>query len=284
MSLGHAVRQPGGRRIAWVRPMGQPVATKWGGLAKRVLRTAGVSKATVANLCGLTAPLVIAALLVPARTTLVGTAAALILVALIAAIAILGTRVAGLIASASSALWFDFFLTKPYERLTISHRADLETAISLFVVGLIVTELAARSRHHRQAAVEEADFVAVIHKLGEMISLGEPAAQVVDTASAELTQLLGLRGCSYVAGAPKPHRTTVLLDGQVVHGGLLWGVSTMGLPGRDLDLPVQYGGRTVGRFVMVPTPGHPVPLERMIVAVAIASQAGASLASRARIA
>jgi hypothetical protein len=238
----------------------------------------------VANLFGLLAPLAVSAALVPARASLVGTAAALILIALIAAIAILGTRVAGFLASVSSALWFDFFLTRPYERLAISHRPDVETAISLFLVGLIVTELAARSRHHRKVAVEEADYLAVIHKLGEMIALGEPAASVVDSASDELSKLLDLRGCSYESGAPAPNRTTVLPDGEVVHGGFLWGVSAMGLPGRDLDLPVQYGGRTYGRFVLVPTPGQPVPLERMIVAVAIASQAGSALATRARIA
>jgi K+-sensing histidine kinase KdpD len=253
-------------------------------LVRRAWLAAAARKSAVANLFGLLAPLAVAGLLVPARESLVGTAAALILVALIAAIAILGTRVAGLLASASSALWFDFFLTRPYERLAISHRADLETAISLLVVGVIVTELAARSRHHRQVAVEEADFVAVIHKLGEMIALGEPSVRVVDTASAELMELLDLHGCEYVTGIPAPHRTTVMSDGQVIHGGLQWGVSTMGLPGRDLDLPVQFGGRTFGRFVLVPTPGHPVPLERMIVAVSIASQTGASLATRARIA
>jgi hypothetical protein len=238
----------------------------------------------MANIAGLVAPLAVTALLVPARASLVGTAAALILVALIAAIAILGTRVAGFLASASSAVWFDFFLTRPYERLAISQRADLETAISLFVVGLIVTELAARSRHHRLVAVEEADFVAVIHRLGEMISLGQPAAHVVDAASEELIGLLDLRACTYEAGMPMPYRTTITSDGDVIHGGVVWGVSTMGLPGRDLDLPVQYGGRTVGRFQLVPTPGHPVPRERLIVAVSIASQAGAAQATRARIA
>jgi hypothetical protein len=117
-----------------------------------------------------------------------------------------------------------------------------------------------------------------------MIALGEPAAHVVETASEELITLLNLRACSYEPGVSMPHRTTVMSDGEVVHGGHLWGVSTMGLPGPELDLPVQYGGRTVGRFRLVPTPGRPVALERMIVAVAIASQAGAALATRARIA
>ncbi|HUC37692.1 MAG TPA: DUF4118 domain-containing protein [Acidimicrobiales bacterium] len=236
------------------------------------------------TVCGVLAPLVVAASLVPARATFASTAAALILVAVIAAVAILGNRVAGLLASASSSLWFDFFLTRPYERFAISHRADLETTLSLFAVGVIVTELAARGRHYRQVAVEEADHVAVIHELADMVAQGIPSAQVIDRARDELVRLLNLRSCSYSSGAPEPSRATVLSGGEVVLGGLRWGVSSMGLPGREVDLPVAFAGRTLGRFVLAPTPGWPVPPERMIVAVAIARQAGAALSTRARIA
>src|ERR1700722_8962226 len=195
-----------------------------------------------ANICGLLLPLAVSAALAPARSTFADTAAALVLVAVIAGIAILGSRVAGILASVSAGVWFDFFLTRPYGRFAISHRADLETTISLFVVGLIVTEIAARGRHHRVVAAEEADYVALLHDLGEMVALGEPAVDVIERASHELTHLLHLRRCDYQSGAPRPHRTTILSNGQVVHGGLLWGVSTMGLPGSDLDLPIHYGG------------------------------------------
>lgn len=181
-------------------------------------------------------------------------------------------------------MWFDFFLTRPYERFAISQRADLETTVSLFVVGLIVTELAARGRHHRIAAVEGSDYVSLIHELSEMVSIGVPAHQVVERATDELNGLLHLKRCTFESGAPSAHRTTVMSDGEVVHGGFLWGISTMGLPGADLDLPVHFGGRVIGRFVLVPTPGWPVPMERMIVAVAVAGQVGAALATRARIA
>ena len=130
----------------------------------------------------------------------------------------------------------------------------------------------------------ESDYVALIYDFAEMVAQGELAAHVVDRATGELRELLHLRECRYEPGVPAAHRTTVLSHGEVVHGGLLWGVSSMGLPGSEIDLPVHHGGRTLGRFVLVPTPGWPVPLERMIVAVAIADQTGAALASRARIA
>ncbi len=260
------------------------VLDKWRGLTRTLSRSTAGRRTTLANVSGLLAPLAVAAALAPARESLVDTASALILVAVIASIAIFGNRVSGFLASASSGLWFDFFLTRPYERLAISHRADLETTISLFLVGLIVTELAARGRHHRQVALEEADYVALIHQLGEMVALGEPATHVLERATDELMHLLHLRRCAYESGQPKPHRTTITPEGEVIHGGYLWGVSTMGLPGSELDLPVHFGGRVLGRFVLVPTPGWPIESERMIVAVAIAGQVGAALATRARIA
>jgi K+-sensing histidine kinase KdpD len=230
------------------------------------------------------APLVLCAALVPVRESFATTAAALVLVALIAAIAILGNRCAGVVASASSAIWFDFFLTRPYERLAISHRDDLETTVSLFVVGIIVTELAARARHHREVAARETDYVALLHEFADMLAQGVLAADVTERASSELVDLLHLRSCRYVPGAPGPHRATVTPNGDVLNGGLRWGVATMGLPGPEVDLLVQSGGRAVGRFVMVPTPGWLVPDERMIVAVSIAAYAGAAQATRARIA
>jgi K+-sensing histidine kinase KdpD len=260
------------------------MGSSWHDRLSRALRAAQKRRLLLGNLCGLGAPIVLAACLVPARSSFAPSAAALLFVALIVAVAIGGSRSSGLLASISSGLWFDFFLTSPYQRFAISHRSDLETTLSLFFVGVIVTELAARGRHHRQVAVQEADHLAVIYELSEMVSLGVPASRVVERATDELVELLHLRRCAFGSGPPAANRTTVMSDGEVVHGGFFWGVSTMGLPGSELDLPVHYAGRILGRFVMVPTPGWPVPPEKMIVAVAIAGQAGAALATRARIA
>ena len=107
----------------------------------------------------------------PFRSSFANTASALILVAVIVAVAALGNRVSGFVATVSATLWFDFFLTRPYEKLAITHRPDIETALSLFVVGIIVTELAARNRHHH-ATAEEADFVGLIHDVSELATSG----------------------------------------------------------------------------------------------------------------
>jgi len=71
-------------------------------------------------------------------------------------------------------------------------------------------------------------------------------------------------------------------DGQVILGGRVWGVEQMGLPGPEIELLVQGRGQTLGRFVLKPTPGLPVPLQRRVVAVALADQVGSVLTPRLR--
>lgn len=75
---------------------------------------------TAALLAALVVPLLVALALVPFRTDLSATNAALILVVTVVAVASLGTRVAGALASLSAAAWFDFFLTEPYQRFLIA--------------------------------------------------------------------------------------------------------------------------------------------------------------------
>jgi len=231
----------------------------------------------IALLAGVALPLAAAAILVPFRSSFANTAAALILVAVIVAVAALGNRVAGFVATVSATVWFDFFLTRPYEKLAITHRPDIETAICLFVVGIIVTELAARNRHHRTTAVEEAEFVGLIHDVSELATSGAPSREVVECVRKELIPLLHLQQCRYESGPAKYPMMRLEHDGQVLLGGRIWAVDRLGLPGPEIELLVQIQGRALGRFVLTPTAGTPVSNERRVVAVAIADQVGPSL-------
>jgi K+-sensing histidine kinase KdpD len=231
----------------------------------------------IALVAAVVLPLGVAAILVPFRSSFTNTASALILVAVIVAVAALGNRISGFVATVSATLWFDFFLTRPYEKLAITHRQDIETALSLFVVGIIVTELAARSRHHHEAAAEEADFVGLIHDVSELATSGAPSREVVERVRGELVALLHLQTCRYESGSPGESMMQLEHDGRVLLGGRVWSVDRMGLPGPLIELQVQSQGRTLGRFVMTPTPGYEISYERRAVAVAIADQVGASL-------
>ena len=222
-------------------------------------------------------PLGVAAILVPFRSSFANTASALILVALIVAVAALGNRVSGFVATISATLWFDFFLTRPYEKLAITHRPDIETALSLFAVGIIVTELAARSRHHHATANEEADYVGRIYDISELVASGAAATEVLARVNEELIELLHLRAARYERGSTERPVFRIEHDGQVILGGRIWGVHSVGLPGPEIELVVQSRGQTLGRFVLTPTAGYPVSRERRVVAVALADQAGAAL-------
>jgi hypothetical protein len=250
----------------------------WTNLA-RTLRS---HRDAIALVVGLTLPIVVAVALVPFRATFAATAAALVLVAVVVGVAANGSRLAGYVAAASSALWFDFFLTQPYERSAITHRPDIETAVSLFAIGLAVTELAVRSRRYHMNSVEQADFVALVYYLSELVSSGAPKDAIIDRASADLVEVLHLRDCRYEEG-PIPRSSTELAhDGTVDLGRIRWGVHSMGLPGKELRLRVQNRGHVLGAFVLIPTSGWPISSQRRLVAVAIADQVGAALVPHLR--
>ena len=70
----------------------------------------------VAVLAGVFGPPALCAVLVPFRHSFANTDAALVLVAGVVAVAALGNRLGGWLAAISAGIWFDFFLTKPYEQ------------------------------------------------------------------------------------------------------------------------------------------------------------------------
>ena len=82
-------------------------------------------------------------------------------------------------ASLSAALWFDFFLTRPYEQLVIDHRADIEITVSLLVVGVVITELAARSRAYHQRSRLEASYVGRIYRVSELVAGGAGSTRLL---------------------------------------------------------------------------------------------------------
>jgi hypothetical protein len=94
-------------------------------------------------------------------------------------------------------------------------------------------------------------------------------------------QLLSLRSCSFqygVAGLARPAR--LRRDGSVAIGQRAWNVDTEGFPaGYDTELLVESGGMFQGRFLMAPAPGARPTLEQRLLAVALADQVGAALAT-----
>ncbi|HEY5009591.1 MAG TPA: DUF4118 domain-containing protein [Acidimicrobiales bacterium] len=231
----------------------------------------------LAVVAGVVVPLLVAIILVPFRGTFATTAAALVMVCVILAAAVSGTRAAGVVASASAAAWFDFFLVRPYDRFTISHRTDLETTIAILVVGVLVTELAARSRRHWQSANSSTAYVSMIHGVAVLAADSAPVSAMIEQTNASLISLLSLRECRFDRALADPPLAQIQSNGDVALVGMRWPAREIGLPGPESEILAKWRGRIVGRFVVTPTPGAAVSLEQRIVAVAMVDVVAAYL-------
>jgi len=234
----------------------------------------------LAVIAALAAPLALTAILVPFRHSFPNTDAALALILVVVAVAANGYRLAGYLAAVSAAVWFDFFLTRPYEEFSITRRADIETTVLLLVIGAAVTEIAVWGRRQQAAASRRAGYLDGINAAAQAVAAGGSTAGLIDQISARLTELLSLRSCEFQygkAGLGRPAR--LQKDGRVVTERRTWDAAE-GLPDdTDIELLVENGGVLQGRFLMRPRPqAHPT-LEQRLVAIALADQVGAALAS-----
>jgi K+-sensing histidine kinase KdpD len=241
------------------------------------------SRDRLAAAAGLLAPLALAAVLIPFRTHVPNTDAALVMLLVVVAVAAIGNRLAGYLAALSAAVWFDFFLTRPYERFTINRQIDIETTILLLVIGVAVTELAVWGRREHATASRRAGYLDGIGATVEAVASGEGTA-LIDEVSGQLTRVLSLRSCRWqygVAGLGQPAR--LKHNGQVVAGNRTWDVAAAGLPpDTETELLVEHGGLLQGRFLIRPVPGTRPTREQLMVAIALADQVGAALTPAGR--
>lgn len=225
------------------------------------------------------APIATALVLIPGRGHLGVADDALILIVVTVAVASSGNRGAAALAALVSALAFDFFLTRPYQSLRIHDQSDLTTELLFVLVGLLVGELAARGHAYRRAAVEGRHGLDRIRGVAEQIVEGEDPEFVMISVAAQLTDLLALQDCRFVRRQPSRKGAWIQTDGTVRLNPLQWPTSSAGLPTSQVELPVRGGGEVLGVFLLTPTPARPISHERCVVAVALADQLGAALAS-----
>src|SRR5215469_2675002 len=233
-----------------------------------------LSRDRLAVIAALAAPLLLTVILVPFRTSFPNTDAALALLLVVVAVAANGYRLAGYLAALSAAVWFDFFLTRPYEELTITRRADIETTVLLLVIGVAVTEIAVWGRRQHAAASRRAGYLEGINAAAHAVAAGGSASELIEHVSARIAGLLSLRSCVFQygkAGLGRPAR--LLPDGRVVADQRTWDVAAEGLPtGTDIELLVETAGVFQGRFLIRAGPDARPTLEQRLVAIAFADQ------------
>jgi Domain of unknown function (DUF4118) len=227
-------------------------------------------------------PIAVGALLVPLRNELVTTNLALILVVVVVLGAVAGGRAPGAAAAVVAALSYDFFLTRPYLSLHIESTDDVETAVILLVIGLMVGQLVTVVRRGRGAVERGAAEIAALHRVSDEAAGGADIGELTRVVERELTQLFGLEACWF---EPPPYES---LSARLERGGAIVGgelrVTDRGfaLPAEGVELPVMGRGRVHGRIVMMPKPGRGASIEERVVAVALADQLGAALAADAQ--
>jgi Domain of unknown function (DUF4118) len=235
----------------------------------------------LAAAAGVAAPLALTAILVPFRTSFPNTDAALALILVVVAVAAFGARLAGYLAAVSAAVWFDFFLTRPYERFSINRATDIETTVLILLIGVAVTELAVWGRRQQLAATRRAGYLEGINTAAQAVAAGSSASVLIDDVARQLTRLLSLRSCTFergVAGLGRPAR--IRPDGYVEAPGQpdVLPVERDGLPATT-ELLVENHGVLQGRFLLTAESSSRPTLEQRLVAVAFADQVGAALAA-----
>ena len=233
----------------------------------------------VAIAAAVAGPLAVAAVLLPFRSSWSNTNAALLLVVAVVAVAAIGNRGAGALAAVSAAAWFDFFFTRPYERFTIARPADITTAVLLLVVGLAVSQLAARARRLQVIAITDAGYLAQIHDTAELTQSARAPYAVVDHVKEQLTGLLDLNGCRFEYGSLLGRPPRLQPDGTVLVSHQHWDVEQFGLPDKEIELRTSANGQYYGRFMLMPKPGSKPSLQARLVAVTLADQAGRALSN-----
>jgi hypothetical protein len=243
-------------------------------------RDLGTHRSSLVWVVAVAGPVVVSLLLVPMRDQIRPSNVSLVLVLVVVAAALLGGRATGAAAAIVSMASFDFFFTRPYYSFTIDSRDDVETALLLLAVGLIVGELVVRNRRSRVRAAESRAEVVRIRRLSELAAGGEPRGRLIGIVQGELVSLLPVRGCRF---EPVPVHEALP---ELTHQGVR--IPGMAEPsprrGGRVALPVFGAGRPFGRFVLEfegggAGAGITVPPEDRALAVALADQLGAVLAN-----
>ena len=219
-----------------------------------------------------------AAALVPVRDHFAALNVALILVLFVQLAAVIGGRAAGASAALVAAISLDFFHTQPFNSLKINDANDIATTMLLLVVGLVMGEVTVRADRIREAAAGHRAELHRIQRVAHLAASGKSIDELVTAVRAELIEDLKLRDCTFERA---PFFTTypTLEPSGHVRGGDLRRYTRSGydLPRDGLELPIIVSGETIGRFVLLPTPGAGVSNERRIVAASLADQLGVVL-------
>lgn len=235
----------------------------------------------VARIGALALPLATCAIFSSFRDSVTPATTVLVLVLWVVAAAASGDRLAGVLAALSGGVWFDFFLTEPYQRLAIADRDDIEATALLVLIGLGVTEIALWGHRQQARAARRSGYLEGVLGTARIVSEGNtPTSQLIDVVGQQIVHVLGADTCRFVSGPVHDTRIALLdHDGVLTRGGHAVDVKRVGLPHDEYTaLLVRRGPRVIGHFlVSAPTELTYPSQERRQVAVLLADQVAAAI-------
>ena len=228
-------------------------------------------------------PLIACGILALFRDSIANTNAALVLVLLVVAAASTGIRPAGIVAALASAAGFDYFLTEPYNTLTIADRADIETAVLLLLVGAAVTEVALWGRRQQARASQEQGYLDGVLGTAATVAAGRSSiGELTDRICQQIVQILQIDTCRFDAGT-RSGLPVLGPTGTVTRAGHTINVARQGLPtDTKIALMLHSSGATYGHLQLTAATRVVRPSRQQLrVAVTLANQLGAALATTA---
>jgi hypothetical protein len=125
----------------------------------------------------------------------------------------------------------------------------------LLLVGLVVSQLAARVRRLRVITVTDAGHLAAIHDAAELARAKRSPSDVIENVRKQLADVLNLQECRFEHGSLLGNKPRLMPDGTVLAGHREWAAEE-NLPDNEMELRVYGSGRFYGRFVMRANPGR----------------------------
>lgn len=226
-------------------------------------------------------PLVSCVVLSLVRDHVTAASSVLVLVVWVVGAAATGDRCAGVLAAVSGALWFDFFLTQPYLRFTVSDADDVETTVLLVLISLAVSEIALWGHRMQTQAARRAGYLEGVVGAAQSVAAGNlPGSAVIEMVAQNINDVLGGDTTHFVLGPVHDARVCVLeYDGGLVRGGRVSDVDRVGLPTDEyVAVPVHHDGRMSGHFLVTATSHVARPTrEQRRVAVLLADQVASTI-------
>jgi Domain of unknown function (DUF4118) len=230
----------------------------------------------IARVAGALLPILVAALLVPFREGLQGATLVLVLVVVVVGVATTGDRIAAAIAAIVAAASFDFFLTKPYTSMRITSAEDIETALMLLVIGLLVGQLGTWGSRRRAEASRARDELHRLELVADRIAKDSGTLGLLSMVESEITEMLGLEACRF--SLSRPDAPELRGDGSVDASLHALVDGEFALPSEGVAIRVENGGASLGWLHLIPGGRVGVPLETRKVAIALGQQLGTALA------